>query len=204
MENGESYGDHRNIQKRLIIFRLMYLDSSKGYLAFLPMSIQPLHNGHINFILNVVQQFPWTHVTINEDATTQRPFPIKKRMSWLEEAFHHYGLHEVTYSSRDDFYQYHPEEVRGRYLGYAPQAEGMVLVSGNAQAPEVASWMGVSWLDTKTMSLEKLVPHMPDELLHSRENNAGKIRQAVMEGRSLPQGYLPDFIRREELERYLS
>jgi hypothetical protein len=176
---------------------------NEGYLAFLPMSLQPLHNGHINVILNIIRQYPEAHITINEETTAKRPFPVDLRMRWLEKALDHYGVESVTLSTRDDFYQYAPETIRERYLGYAKAADRMSLVSGNPQAPKVAAWMGIEWHDVHTMALQPLVGNLPEKLMHHRENNASCIRQAIIEGESLPEGYLPSFICRDELAPYL-
>jgi len=175
---------------------------TKSIIALVPVRFQPLHNGHVEYILNLSRRFLKVIVLIEPDfGGDDDPFSLKEREEMVKVVSLKFGLDNVVWhpilgsevgsiQERVDWYLKLVRDNRGDF-------ENFVIVSGN---PEVlnsyATRYKFNYIDYRKVKLDNLHLIEIDKTFFSNlHSNARKLRAMIQKGYLIPENLvLPEIV----------
>jgi|GEM_PF-1822098 len=169
--------------------------------ALVPMRVQPLHNGHLNLLVNLADRFGKVYVLLSQHVGGEDdPYPSELRKMWLLKGIDIYTIPNTKISEKGSSRLPTIDEQKRSYEEIVKDNE-LVFVSGNPEIIErCISWYQFHFLDLSKITLERKVDKMDDDLLKNIEGNARIIRKAVQQTLKVRPGFLPEFISPEDLK----
>ncbi len=168
--------------------------------ALVPMRAQPLHNGHLNLLLNLAERFGKVCIMLSQHVGgDDDPYSSEIRRSWLDKGIHTYSLQNTEIFERGSSRLPTIAEQKKSYQEIAG-GEELVFVSGNPEIIErCIEWYQFHFLDLNKIVLDKKIEDMNDVLMQNIEGNARTIRHAIKQALAIEPGYLPTFVNPDEL-----
>jgi len=174
------------------------IEITKNFIALAPVRIQPLHNGHVELLLNLSKRFKKVIVLIEPEFGGQDdPFSLADRIKMVKAVSRHFNLKNITacpilkaevqpIQARIDWYY---ELV----MNNGGTCESFVVISGNSQVlNSYKNRYKFRFVDWRKVKADKFLDNI---FFASRDGNARKIREMIKSGCTISENLvLPEIL----------
>lgn len=172
---------------------------TKERIALLPMRLQPLHNGHLNLILSTAERFRKAIIMIAQtEISFDNPFTSQQRQDWVEQAKQEFNIYNIETSDQGSSQLSTIDEQIESYNKIAKE-ENFVFISGNNKVLEKCTNVYMfEHIHSLRIQLNAIINEIPIEMMHT-QSHGRKIRESIYNNTDIPNGYLPKFIKLDEI-----
>ncbi|MFH1392239.1 MAG: adenylyltransferase/cytidyltransferase family protein [bacterium] len=172
---------------------------TSNFIALVPVRIQPLHNGHVELLLNLSKRFKKVIVLIEPEFGGQDdPFSLEDRIKMVKAVSCHFNLENIIACSILDA---KTQPIQARIHWYhelvvdnGGTCESFVVISGNQQV--LSSYKNrykFCFVDWRKVKADKF---LDNNFFASRDGNARKIREMIKSGGTISEDLvLPEILK---------